>query len=265
MLKRVYFGRILKASGMAGASMRKNASSTNSPLELVRKDRIVDERKATSRGFSGLSIADKDVWRAGMKHLRKHDPVLGKVVGNLGSLDFELDNGHYEALVGSIMFQQLAGSAARAILSRFKDLYDGRIPTPEEYLSTDEKKLGSAGVSPQKISYLRDLCERMVTGSLDLKSLEHLPDDDAVRKLDEIKGVGRWTAEMFLIFVLGRTDVLPVDDLGVQKAVKRLYRLRKLPTKEKFERLAKNWHPYCSIATLYLWRSGEKPGSPAKW
>ncbi len=200
-----------------------------------------------------------------MKHFRKHDPVLGRVVEKLGRIDFELDDGHYEALVGSIMFQQLAGSAARAILNRFKELYNGKIPTPEEYLSTDEKKLRFAGVSPQKISYLRDLCERMVNGSLDLKSLEHLPDDEAVRRLDEVRGVGRWTAEMFLIFVLGRTDVLPVDDLGVQKAVKRLYHLRKLPTEEKFKRLAKNWHPYCSIATLYLWRSGEEPGDPAKW
>ncbi len=241
----------------------------NRPQLRKHLDPPLEEEPAVAMGRTKtpteLSIADKDVWRAGMKHLKKHDPVLGKVVGKLGSLDFELDDGHYEALVGSIMFQQLAGSAARAILNRFKDLYNGRIPTPEEYLSTDEKKLRSAGLSPQKISYIRDLCDRMVNGSLDLKSLQHLPDDEAVRRLDAVRGVGRWTAEMFLIFVLGRMDVLPVDDLGVQKAAKRLYHLRKLPTKEKFEHLAKNWHPYCSIATLYLWRSGEKPGALAKW
>ncbi len=212
-----------------------------------------------------LSIADKNVWRAGMRHLKKHDPVLGKVVKKIGSLNFELEDGHYEALVGSIIYQQLAGSAARAILDRFKNLYKGKIPDPEKYLATEESKLRSAGLSPQKISYIRDLCERITNDSLDLESLSSLPDEEAVEQLDVIKGVGRWTAEMFLIFVLGRTDVLPVDDLGVQKAAKRLYHLRKLPTRERFERLARNWHPYCSIATLYLWRSSEKPGNSAKW
>jgi len=214
---------------------------------------------------TGLSIANKSVWRAGMRHLKKHDPVLGKVVGRIGSLDFELEDGHYEALVGSIIYQQLAGAAAKAILNRFKNLYNGRIPDPERYLATEESKLRSVGLSPQKISYIRDLCERIVNDSLDLEGLSRLPDEEAVEQLDVIKGVGRWTAEMFLIFVLGRTDVLPVDDLGVQKAAKRLYHLRKLPTRERFERLARNWHPYCSIATLYLWRSSEKPGNSAKW
>src|SRR6266705_2248443 len=193
-----------------------------------------------------------------MRHIRKRDPVLGRVVKEIGRIDFELDEGHYEALVGSIIYQQLAGAAARTILNRFKNLYEGKVPDPEQYLSTDESKLRSSGLSPQKISYIRDLCERIVNRSLNLSSLVHSSDEEAVEKLDAVKGVGRWTAEMFLLFVLGRKDVLPVDDLGIQKAVKRLYRLRKLPSREKFERLAKNWHPYCSIATLYLWRSGEK-------
>jgi DNA-3-methyladenine glycosylase II len=200
-----------------------------------------------------------------MRHIKKRDLVLARVIGKIGRIDFKPDDGHYEALVGSIIYQQLAGTAARAILERFKNLYDGKIPDPEQYLATDESKLRASGLSPQKISYIRDLCERIVNGSLDLRSLVHLSDEEAVEKLDAVRGVGRWTAEMFLLFVLGRTDVLPVDDLGVQKAVKRLYRLRKLPSRAKFERLAKNWHPYCSIATLYLWRSGEKPGEPGKW
>jgi len=200
-----------------------------------------------------------------MRHIQKQDPVLGKVVKSIGPIDFEMDDGHYEALVGAIIYQQLAGAAARAILDRFKKIYGGKIPDPKQYLSTPESKLRASGLSPQKISYIRDLCERIVKGSLDLPSLTHLSDEEAVERLDEIRGVGRWTAEMFLLFVLGRKDVLPVDDLGVQKAVKRIYRLRKLPSKKKFEQLAKNWHPYCSIATLYLWRSGETNAKPAKW
>ena len=173
-----------------------------------------------------------------MRHIKKQDPVLGKVVKSIGAIDFEMDDGHYEALVGAIIYQQLAGAAARAILDRFKKIYGGKVPDPKQYLSTPESKLRASGLSPQKISYIRDLCERIVNGSLDLPSLTHLSDEEAVERLDEIRGVGRWTAEMFLLFVLGRKDVLPVDDLGVQKAVKRIYHLRKLPSKKKFEQLA---------------------------
>jgi len=191
--------------------------------------------------------------------------VLAKVMNKARTYKFQLENGYYESLVGAIIFQQLAGSAARAILNRFKQLYSGRIPEPQQYLGTRESKLRSVGLSPQKISYIHDLCERIVNGRLELKALKGLPDEEVVRQLDAVRGIGRWTAEMFLIFVLGRTDVLPVDDLGLRKAAKRIYHLRKLPSPEKFETLAKKWHPYCSIATLYLWRSREEPGDPVKW
>jgi DNA-3-methyladenine glycosylase II len=197
--------------------------------------------------------------------LKKTDPILSLLIDKIGPIRFEMDDDHYEALVGSIIYQQLAGAAARAILNRFKDLYGGRIPRPRQYLATPVAKLRGAGLSPQKISYIKDLAKRLESGRLDLKRLEGLSDGEAVRELDEVKGVGRWTAEMFLIFMLGRTDVLPVDDLGLQKAAKRMYRLRKPPTREKFEELAKKWHPYSSISTLYLWRSTEKPEALAKW
>ena len=212
-----------------------------------------------------MSLTARKVWKEGIEHLKKNDPTLAKVIDRGGQYKFELEDDYYESLVGAIIFQQLAGSAARAILNRFKQLYDGKIPAPEEYLRTDQHKLRSAGLSPQKISYIRDLSERVTKGQLDLDGLTNMLDHEAVRRLDEVKGIGRWTAEMFLIFVLGRTDVLPVDDLGLRKAAKRIYKLRKLPSEERFEKLAKNWHPYCSIATLYLWRSREDPGDPVKW
>ena len=212
-----------------------------------------------------LSLADKKIWRNGTRHLKKNDKTLAKAIDKVGPFKFELEDGYYGSLVGAIIFQQLAGKAAQAILNRFKQLYNGNIPSPEEYLRTDESKLRSAGLSPQKASYIRDLCQRLAQGELDLKGLRNLPDDEVVRELDAVKGIGRWTAEMFLIFVLGRTDVLPVDDLGLRKAAKRVYGLRKLPSKARFEMLAKNWHPFCSIATLYLWRTREEPGDPVKW
>jgi DNA-3-methyladenine glycosylase II len=200
-----------------------------------------------------------------VRYLKKKDPVLAKVIGTIGPIRFELDVDHYDAIVGSIIFQQLAGSAARAILNRFKELYGGRLPTPREYLSTDLDKLRSSGLSPQKISYIKDLAERLEDGRLNLKQLEKMSDEDAMRELDAVRGIGRWTAEMFLLFKLGRTDVLPVDDLGLRKAAKKIYRLRKLPTRNRFEEIAADWHPYSSIATMYLWKNTEKPEAPAKW
>jgi DNA-3-methyladenine glycosylase II len=132
-------------------------------------------------------------------------------------------------------------------------------------LSTSIDKLRSSGLSPQKISYIKDLAERLEDGRLDLRRLEELSDEEAMRELDAVHGIGRWTAEMFLLFKLGRTDVLPVDDLGLRKAAKQAYKLRKLPSRKRFEELAVDWHPYSSISTLYLWKSGEKPDTPAKW
>ena len=217
------------------------------------------------RSKSVGSLADPTVWQKGLRHLKRNDPILARIIGKVGPVKFELDDDHYEAVVGSIIFQQLAGPAARAILNRFKQLYGGRLPSPREYLETNVEKLRGSGLSPQKISYIKDLAERLESGTLDLKRLENLPDEEALSQLDSVRGIGRWTAEMFLMFKLGRTDVLPVDDLGLRKAAQKAYRLRKLPDRESFERLAEKWHPYSSISSFYLWKSMEKPEAPAKW
>ena len=222
-------------------------------------------RSSPYRSESAGSLADRGVWQKGIRYLKKNDPILARIIDRVGPVNFELDEDHYEAVVGSIIFQQLAGSAARAILNRFKQLYGGRVPSPREYLSTDVEKLRGSGLSPQKISYIKDLAERLENGTLDLKRLENLPDEEALNELDNVRGIGRWTAEMFLLFKLGRTDVLPVDDLGLRKAAQKAYRLRKLPKRDRFEKLAEKWHPYSSISTLYLWKSMEKPEAPAKW
>ncbi len=211
------------------------------------------------------SLADKKTWLLASKHLANVDPVLGKVIQTHGAYKFELEDGYYESIVGAIIFQQLAGKAAQAILNRFKALYKGNIPTPKKFLATPDSKLRSAGLSPQKISYLKDLCTRLENRTLNLKHLEDLEDDEVVHELDEVRGIGRWTAEMFLMFSLGRTNVLPVDDLGLRKAAQRLYGLEELPDHDQFEELSKAWHPYRSIATLYLWMSTEPPNTPTKW
>ena len=237
-------------SGRTGRSTVKNA---------------ISYRSVPYRSASVGSLADHRVWQKGIRHLKRNDPILAEIIGRVGPIKFELDDDHYEVVVGSIIFQQLAGPAARAILNRFKQLYGGRLPSPREYLSTDVEKLRGSGLSPQKISYIKDLAQRLENRTLDLKRLEKLPDEEALNELDNVRGIGRWTAEMFLIFMLGRTDVLPVDDLGLRKAAQKAYRLRKLPKRDRFEKLAEKWHPYSSISSMYLWKSMEKPEAPAKW
>lgn len=243
------------------------------PRKARRRSSRVDSRTKNTKSSNSSpyrsksvgSLADPSVWQKGLRHLKKSDPILARLIGKVGPVTFELDDDHYEAVVGSIIFQQLAGPAARAILNRFKQLYGGRLPSPKEYLQTEVEKLRGSGLSPQKISYIKDLAERLESGTLDLKRLESLPDEEALNELDNVRGIGRWTAEMFLMFKLGRTDVLPVDDLGLRKAAQKAYKLRKLPDRERFEQLAEKWHPYSSISSFYLWKSMEKPEAPAKW
>ncbi len=250
------------------ATVSKRLPRTAKRTRLPVRSEVKNANSSNSRPYrskSAGSLADRKVWERGVRHLKRNDPILARIISRVGPVEFELDNDHYEAVVGSIIYQQLAGAAARAILNRFKQLYGGRLPSPREYLATKVEELRSSGLSPQKISYIKDLAERLENGTLDLKRLETLPDEEALDELDNVRGIGRWTAEMFLIFKLGRTDVLPVDDLGLRKAAKKAYRLRKLPERDRFEQLAEKWHPYSSISTFYLWKSMEKSEAPAKW
>ncbi len=205
------------------------------------------------------SIANSQSWKKGLAHLRKSDPVLSRLITRHKIPPIELRKDLYGALIRSIIFQQISGKAGASILKKFKGLYGNSIPTPKEFLSTPEKKVKSAGISPQKYSYLVDLSERILDGRLELKKFHRMDNDSVVTELDEVRGIGRWTAEMFLMFVLGRTDVLPVDDLGLQKGLRKVYGLRTLPSEERFRKIASRWHPYCTIACLYLWRSMDAP------
>src|SRR5207245_5277719 len=134
------------------------------------------------------------------------------IIDRFGPYEFRLDDDHYEALVGSIIFQQLAGAAARAILNRFKQVYNGKIPRPRQYLDTEERHLRASGLSPQKIRYIRDLSERIENGTLDLKRFSDLPTEEVAKELDAVKGIQRWTADMIRISYLGCTHAVPGDD-----------------------------------------------------
>ena len=207
-----------------------------------------------SGGFE--SMADRKVWLRAMRNLRKKDRELKRIIDKHGVITSNWGpNSPYEAIVDSFIFQQISGSAAEAILKKFERLYGGRLPTPREFLRTPQQKIRSAGVSPQKYSYIKDLCERLVRNELDLDGLRKLPDEEVIAILDDVKGIGRWTAEMFLMFSLKRVDVFPVDDLGIRNAMTNVYGFRHRPSREAMLKLSEKWAPYRSVASLYLWRS----------
>ena len=197
--------------------------------------------------------------RPALSHLRKVDPTLATIIDRVGPcrLEAHRTGTHYDALVRSIVFQQLSGKAAGTIHRRFCEIYPGSRPRAEHVLATEDSVLRAAGLSRQKIGYLRDLSARVADRSLPLAHLGRLPDDAIIEHLVQVKGIGRWTVQMFLIFRLGRPDVLPELDLGVQTAIQRAYGLKKRPTPKDVLRIGEKWRPYASIASWYLWRSLE--------
>jgi DNA-3-methyladenine glycosylase II len=191
--------------------------------------------------------------------LRAADPVLRGVidsVGSLGDARAGRPSDHYGALIRSIVGQQLSTKAARAIYTRLTDRFGGRTPTPEEVLADDPDELrAAAGLSRAKVGFLRSLAEHVLDGSLELARLDELSDDQVIAELVAVKGLGVWTAHMFLMFHLQRPDVLPVGDLGIRRAVRDVYGLDELPAAERLTEIAEPWRPYRTLACRYLWRS----------
>ena len=202
-----------------------------------------------------------------IKHLKRVDPVLATVIERVGPcrLEQRSEGTHFDALVRSIVYQQLSGKAASTILGRVRALYGDRGPTPSEILQTPDEALRAAGLSRQKLSYLKDLAAKVESGIVPLgaDTIDHLPDDEIIQRLVQVKGIGRWTVQMFLMFRLGRPDVLPELDLGIQNAIRRAYRLRKQPGPKDVKRIGRNWTPHASVASWYLWRSLEGAPAPA--
>ena len=188
--------------------------------------------------------------------LRK-DPVLSGIIETVGDYTLKKRNHHFSVLVESIISQQLATGAAEAIFKRFKGLYP-KFPTASEILSTRKTKLRQVGLSGMKIEYLKDLSRHVEEGRLDMKSLSKMSDEDVILQLTQVKGIGRWTAEMFLIFSLGRQDVFPADDLGLRKGVQRAFSLKEIPKLKEVEKIGERWRPYRTIVTWYLWKSLQK-------
>lgn len=188
-----------------------------------------------------------------VKFLKK-DPKLAKIIYQVGKYEISLVKNPYKSLIDAIITQQLSGAAADSISKKFQKLYQ-RYPKPINVINTSDSKLRSVGLSKMKVTYIKDLSEKIQSKELRISSLKDRSDEEVISRLTQVKGIGRWTAEMFLIFSLGRLDVLPVGDLGLRKGIQRLYSMPELPEKDKIEEIAERWRPYRTVATWYIWKS----------
>ncbi len=192
--------------------------------------------------------------RKALNHLKKCDPVLRAIIEAVGSYRMQYSLAEFSSLAEAIVYQQLNGIAAATIWKRFVALA-GQPLTPEGILKLTDEQLRSVGLSRQKSSYLKDLAAKTASGLLDFSKLPELSDEEVIKHLTQVKGIGVWTAHMFLIFSLRRPNVLPTGDYGVQMAFKKHYKKRKLPKPKDMEKIARAWEPYRSVACWYMWRS----------
>ncbi len=201
--------------------------------------------------------------RQAVRHLKRADPVLARVIARVGPCRFApiTAGSHFHFIARAIVFQQLAVKAAATIHRRFLDLYGAEPPEPHAVAATPDERLRAAGLSRQKLSYIKDLARKVDDGEVRLDRLAVLDDPGVITELTKVKGIGVWSAQMFLIFRLGRPDVLPVGDLGVQKGIQLAYGLRSLPSPKRVTRIGKPWSPYATVASWYLWRLLDGPAA----
>lgn len=195
-----------------------------------------------------------------LTHLKKVDPALGKLIKATGpyKLKANPEGSHFDHVVRAIVYQQLSGKAAGTIHGRVIAHFGGKNPSPKQLLKTPNETLRKLGLSHQKISYLKDLSENILQGKLPIDTLHELEDEVIIEKLTEVKGIGRWTAQMFLMFKLGRLNVLPTVDLGINKAIMELYNLKSMPKPKEVLEIGSKWAPFSTVACWYLWRSQDK-------
>jgi|SRR5579883_490069 len=201
---------------------------------------------------------DQEIQQA-LRHLRRRDPVMREVIRKAGPFTMRPRRNRFQSLVYSILGQQISGKAAAAIRGRLVDYLKPEQISPQTIARLTPETLRSLGISSQKSNYLLDLAERVASGQIQLNRMARMPDEEVIAKLIQVKGIGVWTAQMFLIFSLGRPDVFPHDDLGVRAAIRNLYGLGDLPTKEISHQIAAPWRPYATVASWYCWRSLEFP------
>jgi len=193
-----------------------------------------------------------------LSHLRSVDPILAGIIERVGKYAMQYHEPTFRALVRSIVFQQLHGKAARAIFDRLLQKAGGEI-TPESILKLRPAQMRAIGLSKQKLTYIRDLARKTRDGLVEFERFPQMSDEEVIAELTQVKGIGEWTAHMFLMFALRRQNILPVGDFGVRSAIRKAYGMKVMPKPRTMERIAKSWHPYRSIASWYLWRSLDVP------
>jgi DNA-3-methyladenine glycosylase II len=194
-------------------------------------------------------------------HLRRSDPILSEIIDRVGDYRITFNDPGFETLVKSIVYQQLSGRVASVIFGRLVKGAGGRL-TPENILKLRPSRMRTLGLSGQKTAYIRDLARHTRDGRVVFDELGALSDAEVIERLTQVKGIGVWTAHMFLIFALRRTDVLPVGDLGIRSAIRKAYGMAELPQPAEMEAIAVRWRPYCTVASWYLWRSLEPNANP---
>lgn len=204
-----------------------------------------------------MLLASESELKKAAQHLSRHDPVLAPVITQNGLAELAPHTDYYGALVNSIIGQQLSVKAAATIKSRFRDLYEGRLPSAEQILETSVEALRAVGFSNAKANYVRDLAQHVVDGRVRFDTIDHQSNEEIIAELTDVKGIGEWTAHMFLMFCMGRLDVLPVGDLGIRNGIRKLYGFDDAPSPEQITDIAtkNNWHPYESVASWYVWRA----------
>ncbi len=271
--KTLSYNEVARAAGSAKAARAVGQAMAKNPLPLIVPCHRVLAANGRLGGFSApgglstkkelLKMEGADLQsgpfsvKAAIKHLSRQDAQLGKIIRAVGpySLLAQQEGTTFSYLLRSIVYQQLTGKAAQTILSRVLAFYDGRAPKPEDLLATPVEKLRSAGLSQNKIRAIQDLAQKTLDGVVPKMSLlEKMTDEKIISLLTEVRGVGRWTVEMLLIFRLGRNDVLPIDDYALRKSVAQLYGLKDLPNPKEFQKLGEKWRPYRTVASWYLWR-----------
>jgi 3-methyladenine DNA glycosylase/8-oxoguanine DNA glycosylase len=207
-------------------------------------------------------------YKAAVEHLKKSDAKLRKLIEKVGEPTIKLRHSHtiFYALMRAIIYQQLAGAAASAIMGRVEALADGYEMTPDQLLSLPDERLRGAGLSKNKMAALRDLAAKVLDGTVPTaREMSRMDEEKIIERVTQVRGIGRWTVEMLLIFRLGKMDILPLDDFGVRKGFQKAYKLKDMPTKKELAARGARWSPWRSVASWYLWRSCEmKDAKPAK-
>jgi len=190
------------------------------------------------------------------KHLQKADPILGKIIQQIPPFKHEVKKDEaFIKLVDEIVGQQLSGKVADVIFARFLALFPNKEITPEKVLKLEDQAVRDVGMAWSKVRSIKDLALKVSNKEVILEKLEELKDEDVIAELTKVKGIGRWTAEMFLMFHLERPDIFSHGDYGLRKAIKNIYNLKELPTQEEAEKISQQWSPYRTLASQYLWRS----------